>query len=106
MSRSLSQLPEEILLEVLEQVGPDDLEGFALTNRRLHRVACSQIEEHQKFLEKYSSLNLFFVQKTSPLRTILDLCTNARALYYPTRIDLVGPHYCGGGLLGKHSENL
>ena len=106
MSRSLSHLPDEILLEVLEQVSPDDLKGFALIDRRLHRVACSRLREHRKFLENYSSLDMFFVSKINPLKTILDLCRDARALYYPTRVDLVGAQYRGLGLPVQTSNDL
>ena len=90
MPPSLAVLPEETLLQIAEQVSPDDLKGFALTDRRLHRVAFSRLEEHRNFGKIYSSLDMFFCHSKNPLETILDVCTNARTRYYPNHVDLVG----------------
>ena len=55
---TMSQLPDELLLHLLEFIRPRDLENFAQTCRHIHECSTKYLEKHRKLRARYSQVVL------------------------------------------------
>ena len=85
----LSDLPNELLCEIIGHVMPEDIESFAQTSKHIRSVFGSTLEEHRRNIRKYW---LFFGLATpetvEPL--LKDVLANPRIGRYVEFVELYG----------------
>ena len=94
---TLLNLSPDIILCILDQVGPDEIVNFASTCRALHALARGQLQNHVALLRKYANVvcipkwNPLYTQYRSPMRPLKlfrDMIKNEKIRYYPRKLIL------------------
>jgi len=56
--KTISDLPDELILHVLDEVHPDDIESFSQTCKHIHACSRGHLEKHRNFKAQYSEVVL------------------------------------------------
>ncbi|MCJ1269011.1 hypothetical protein MMC22_008899 [Lobaria immixta] len=92
MSKLLS-LPDELLLNVIKHVSPNDIENFSMICKYIHSLSEDVLSEHAAHKQRYSRLTLSTLDATDwdlkakhPLFVLRDILQNDRVAFYPTEV--------------------
>lgn len=93
---TFQDLSTELVLGILEDVLPDDLESISLTSKRIYELAIPQLQEHRSLRKKYTSFKNMVEYKPNnwhdPGGLLADLLckilTDAKTGHYVKHIDL------------------
>ncbi|GAB7343751.1 hypothetical protein MBLNU457_1726t1 [Dothideomycetes sp. NU457] len=96
--KTIFDFPDELILHVLDDVHPDDLENFSQTCKRIHECARDHMEKHRELKAQYSDVLLSSEQGRTPDTRfqhplfLLEQMRNEPAIaYYIKRLDIVEP---------------
>lgn len=91
---ALLSLPNELLLNVVNDLLPDDLENFSQTCKIIHALSTNALRAHAANKKKYSKLTLSLRSRPDyhkhPLFLIRDILMDPRIAYYPVELLLTG----------------
>lgn len=68
-------LPDELLLQILSYISPQDLVNFAVTSTRLRKISHARLQEHRSLMARYRQVT-FNAQAECHLFTLLTLRTD------------------------------
>lgn len=79
--------PNELILEILESISPNDLVNFALCNKLFHSLSLARLEEHRQLRDKWSDGDVLTEDLfTYTFRFPNFIWDNPRATYYTRSI--------------------
>ena len=101
---SLTQLPNELIVRVIDHVSPADIEPLALCNKTIRTLATKALERHEQLKKKYNTITLgdvdeyqytndndrYYVFDERSLSLIADVFGDHDIAYYPAELSL-GP---------------
>lgn len=88
---SLTGLPSDILVQVINTISPDDIVAFSSTNRRFYSLSTKRLAEHKALQEQYSKVvldDVFDVESSisHPIKLLYDIWKNPRVASYVRHI--------------------
>ena len=96
---NLLALSTELILHIIDEVHPGDIESLAIGNRVIYTLCQSALQRHQDLKKQYSTLSLGGVKCQSyhhnnvwsfeglhPLLALVEFLANPRLAYYPTKL--------------------
>lgn len=84
---SLLKLPNELLMQILESILPDDIENFSMICSRIRELSEPMLREHEELTVRYTHLQVF--KETVP-STLTEYCTESyRLAQYPKQVDIM-----------------
>lgn len=79
-----TDLPDELLLEIVAVVSQCDVIQFSQTCRKFQMVAKQKVQQYRKMEEEYSWCTL---DKSKALQILLELCSNPDMAHFPKSLD-------------------
>ncbi|KEQ87810.1 hypothetical protein M438DRAFT_403144, partial [Aureobasidium pullulans EXF-150] len=88
---SLTGLPSDILVQVINTISPDDIVAFSSINRRFYSLSTKRLAEHRALQEQYSKVvfdDVFDVESSisHPIKLLYDIWKNPRVASYVRHI--------------------
>ena len=83
----LLDLPQEILLQILEDIWPGNIENVSSSCRLLHNLAIPYIKEHNALKKEYGRVDLFRTEHGT------SICNSGMMLLHNILIDPILVHY-------------
>ena len=89
---TFSDLPNELLYDVLQQCMPEDLENFAQISKRVQAVAKPLLRTHRALIRKYRCFDNRFYGRAAVASLLLDILTTPHIAHYvrEAKVDLSG----------------
>ncbi|KAL8920919.1 MAG: hypothetical protein Q9172_004278 [Xanthocarpia lactea] len=85
--------PNETIIRIVDELFPEDLVSFILSNKAIHSVCQHVIRQHQAFLQQYSSIRFGDPENcgNNPLHLLEVILQNPKIAHYPIKLR-VGDH--------------
>ncbi|CAD6588394.1 MAG: hypothetical protein ASARMPRED_003546 [Alectoria sarmentosa] len=89
---AFSDLPNELLYDVLQQCMPEDLENFAQISKRVQAVAKPLLQTHRALIRKYRCFDNRLYGRAAVASLLLDILTTPHIAHYvrEAKVDLSG----------------
>lgn len=100
---TLLDVPNELILRIINLIHPSDLEAFAVSNKSIHALSEDALRRHRAFKKRYSLLRFGFLEddvdvvqyersndSNHALLLLATILENPDVAYYPRRIQ-IGP---------------
>lgn len=102
---SLMQLPNELILRVIDHVHPSDIEALALYNKAIRMLATNALDRHERLKKEYNQVtlgntdewqraldgNIDYLYDERPLSLVADILSDSDIAYCPVELRL-GPN--------------
>ena len=86
----LPGLPEEILLQIVNYLLPDDIDSFSESRKEFHAISTRILPKHEQLKYRYSEVycGLFGHESHHPLFMLRDICRNPDIVWYVKRMHI------------------
>ena len=86
----LQDLPNELLLQILKYLLPDDVDNFSESRKEFQAISSALLPRHERLKSKYTEVTFGWVSDGfyHPLSLIKDICQDSEIVWYVKRLDL------------------
>ena len=97
----LRYLPDELLVQIIRYLLPDDIDNFAKSHEEFHSIASRILPRHEEFKDKYSYFVWGEEAKAHPLFLLRDILQNSEVAWYVKWIEL---EFCDDTFISVDNE--
>ena len=84
----LAGLPEELLVQIVKYLLPDDVDNFINSHEEFHAIASRILPRHSELKEKYSLISCRYGDEPQPIVLLRDILQDPEIVWYVKTIDL------------------